>query len=463
MRGLSRGLGGLRASNPRTVSIGGPLSGPLAVHTSGRYLTRNGSPFLLIGDTPWSLPIDCTTSQIDSYLADRQGKGCTAILFELIENAYSHQTPRYRNVNGHDPFTSLTGTPSATAANWTLSDAYWDHIDYLIDGATSRGIVSCVTPAYTGYGGGGDGWLTAYSAASDGTLQSYGAALATRYAGKPIIWVMGGDDANDGQAAGNYGSGTTPQRTKQWQIALGIRSVDANALITGHTARNGTGGVSGEAYAAWTSGYTGFNVNNTYAQETLADGPGLAATAYGRSGPMPFFMIEAGYENTDGSDGGGIIPAIQSVLGGALGGWFGGHDVLWHMGSYTPPSTVAAALSTYLSGSWSVHSNFGALLTSKEWWKLAPQTGTTLVTTAKGTGASTICPALASDGSFAMIWTPSANFTVDMTALSPSSVRARWWNYSDGAFTAASGSPFSNTGTQAFTAPGDRILVLDAA
>jgi hypothetical protein len=273
--------------------------------------------------------------------------------------------------------------------------------------------------------------------------------------------VLGGDDANDVEASGNYGSGTTPNRTKQWQIVLGMRNVRTTDLITGHTARNGTGTVSGEAYKAWTTGYTGFNLNNVYCLEDLSDAPGLAATAYTRTG-FPFFMIEAGYENTDATDVGGVVPAIQAIMAGALGGWFAGHDALWHMGSYPPnDSGAASVLSTYLAASWEMHSNLGALLSSYSWHLLEPKTDTTLVTTAKGTGSSTICPALASDGSFAMVWTNDIDFTVDMTALTPSSVRARWWNYNDGSFTAIDTYP--NTGTQAFTPPAARILVLDAA
>ena len=47
---------------------------------------------------------------------------------------------------------------------------------------------------------------------------------------------------------------------------------------------------------------------------------------------------------------------------------------------------------------------FGAF----EWWKLEPKTDTSLVTTALGSGKSRICPALASDRSFAMVWTTGA-------------------------------------------------------
>lgn len=72
-------------------------------------------------------------------------------------------------------------------------------------------------------------------------------------------------------------------------------------------------------------------------------------------------------------------------------------------------------------------------------------------------------PARASDGSFAMIYTPGQNFTVAMSAMTSSSVRGRWYDPAAGSYSAASGSPYGNSGTQAFTAPGTRVLVLDGA
>jgi hypothetical protein len=451
-----------RTPTPATRANSAPLSlaaqvFPLSIDASGLFLKQaDGTPFILLGDTPWSLAVNCSNAQIDSYLNDRAAKGCNAIMINAVEKGYSSQTPIYRNVDGVDPFTVMS------PVNWTLNSSYWNRVDYIVNECKARGMVCIINPAYTGYGSGSDGWLGDYSGASDATLQAYGAALANRYTQGNVIWCLGGDDANDTEAAGNYGSGTTPNRTKQWQIVLGIRSVRTTDLVTGHTARNTTGTVSGEAFKAWTTGYTGFNLNNTYLLDNANDdGVALANTAYGRTG-YPFFMMEAGYENVDGSDPSGPIPAIQTVLRGGITGFFGGHDALWHMGSYSPNNSGAASvLSTYLAGSWLRYQYLASLLKSYGWHKLRPSTGTALVTTALGTGASAICPALATDGTFAMIWTPSQNFTVNLAAMAPSSVRARWWNPDSGAFTAIAN--YSNSGTQAFTAPGSRILVLDAA
>lgn len=424
---------------------------PLSIHSSGRYLvTASGQPFIIVGDTAWSIVGQLTTSQIDAYLNDRQAKGCNCIIANCPESSYTSQTPTYRNAYGDDPFTNMSGP------NWVLNNAYWNVVDHFVNGAKSRGMAVLFFPAY--WGQSGDGWYSELSAASDSTLQAYGAALATRYTQGNIIWCFGGDQSR-----------TASDRTKQWQIAVGIRSVRTTDLMSAHTARlqSPDDGVNGEAYRAWGGGsYAGFNLNNIYLRDDLDDGgPVMGANAYGRSPALPFFMIEAGYESTSNTMGGpDIVPIIRCVLAGGLAGGFAGHDVLWHFGCVAPDNIgAAAALSNYLAGSWEEMGYWGALIQSYQWWKLEPRTDTSLVTTSLGSGANRISPARASDGSFAMIHTPGQNFTVNMAALAPSSVRARWWNWATGSFTTATGSPFANTGTQAFTAPGDRVLVLDAA
>lgn len=433
---------------------------PLEIHTSSRYLIQsNGTPFLMVGDTPWSIPVQLTNTQIDTYLADRAAKGCTAILFNAIEKTYSSQTPVYNNVDGIAPFTNMTGP------NWVLNNTYWNRVDYIVNSAKDLGIVCLIAPAYMGYGGGLDGWEAEMSGSSDASLQAYGAALAARYTQGNVIWVMGGDSAGDDGDFGDYNSVTTPNRSKQWQIVVGIRTIRTTDIITGHTSRNQYGGaVDGESYNAWGGGtYVGWNLNNIYGLDNVTDMVGLSNSAYARSGPIPVFMIEAGYQDIDGSDPGGIIPAVQAMLGGARVGFFGGHDVLWHFGGYTPSMAPSVALSTYLSSSWQSYSNFGNLVKTYNWWLLEPRKDTSLVTVAPGTG-NVLCPAIASDGSFALIFSPNTtSFTVNMDQFSISNIRGRWYNWETDSFVNASGTPFTNSGTQVFTSPNfNRILVLDS-
>lgn len=416
---------------------------------ASRYITWNGSPFLLASGSPWSIVVQLTEAQMATYLDARQAQGFTGLLVNLIEHYFSSQSPLYQDVDGNVPFTGM----AQNSVDFTAPvSAYWSRVDTLFGLAKARGMMILAFPAYLGFGGGagiaGDqGWDYAVNQASAGDLQTYGAWLANRYGPGSsygnVIWAMGGDyDA--------------PDPSHQWNIATGIRSVDSNAIITYH------GGRTSSAYDN-VAGYTGFNLNNVYSDY---DGAcyALAATEFERNGPIPFIHIEGAYGNAQ-TAAECRRQYYHALLSGACGFSFGTYPV-WSFGDSNGDSGIgaASALSGYLDTTEAQEMAYAiALFSAYSWHLLAPQTGTALVTTALGTSTSRICPALASDGSFALIYTPSANFTVDMTALTPSSVRARWYDPTAGTYSADGASPLANTGTHAFTAPGERVLVLDAA
>lgn len=442
----------------RRTNRGGPsgpfLEWPLSVSSNGRHLTKpDGTPFFVHGDTPWSIEVQLTHAQVDTYLNDRAAKGFTALLFEAMEHLFSSQTPPWRNAqSGVDPFTTTT----ASSCSWTSRvESYWQTVDYIVAGAKSRGMACFITPAYLGFGGGaggsGDqGWNGAVVNANAADLQAYGAFLAQRYGQGygNVVWVMGGDYA-----------GTQAERDKQWNIATGIRSVTPNALITGHPQRS-----DAEAHPFW-NGYTGFNLNCTYGGQGAAEHD-LATTAYGRAGPLPFFFIEGDYED----DGAALAEirrqAYESLLSGACGHFYG-KSILWGFGEPNANGGLGAAnaLANHLDVTGAQQmAHLKSLFAAYQWWKLEPKRDTSLVSSSLGTGSTRICPARASDGSFAFIWVPTSQTpTVVMSALAPSSVRARLYDPTTGSYSTVSGSPFANTGTQNIATGGERVIVLDAA
>lgn len=420
---------------------------PLSINSGGRYLQDVvGRPFLIHGDTPWSIIAQLTNTQILTYLDDRQSKGFNTILFNAPEKYFTSQSPSYNDVDGNQPFT----TTSHTSASFdSMVDAYWQRVDYVVQQAKSRGILCIINPAYLGFGGGsgtsGDqGWDYHVDAALAADLQTYGANLQNRYGGYGnIIWCLGGDYI-------------PADVTKQWNIATGIRSVDPNAIITAHGSR------AVSAWASW-NGQAGFNLNNIYSD---TEEYSLAATEYARSGPMPFFLIEAQY------DGGPATPAdcrrqaYTSILSGSCGHLFGNYPI-WGFGEPNANGGAgpAAALTNGLTTTATSQMAYvKSLFTSYNWELLEPKTDASLVSSALGSGGSRVCPALASDGSFAMVWAPaSQTVTLVMSAMAPSSVRVRLYNTTDGSFSTVAGSPFVNTGTQDVATGGERIIVLDAA
>jgi len=120
--------------------------------------------------------------------------------------------------------------------------------------------------------------------------------------------------------------------------------------------------------------------------------------------------------------------------------------------------------------------NMKSFLESRPWYNLAPDDKhTTLIAgfgtfSSKGTvdGNDYATAARTPDGRLVIAYAPTLRpVTIDMTRLS-GPVTARWFDPANAAYIAIAGSPFSNTGTQTFAAPGrnhdgdgDWVLVLE--
>lgn len=415
---------------------------PLSVSSTSRYLqTAAGAPFLIHGDTPWSIAAQLTDAQVLQYLQDRASRGVNTILFNAIEHNFTSQTPKYRNVDGVDPFATMTDFGSA------LNSGYWNRVDLIVNTAKGLGMFVLMNPAYLGFSGTDEGWDDELLAESDADLQLYGQRLAQRYTQGNVGWCFGGD-ASPGATL----------KAKQLQILTGIRSVRTTDIVTGHSAPGAP------AFTNW-NGVAGYNLNSAYAD--VGDVYTACLTEFARTPTVPVFMIEAIYEQER-------IPAIsaaglrkqsyQALLSGACGQFFG-NSPIWHFqaSAYTFTS-YGGTWQSNLNSTGSQHQAFvKQLFSAFAWQKLVPKTGTELVTTSLSSGDTRICPALASDGSFAMIWKPgSGNSTVNMAALSITSIRARFYDTTTGTYSTVTGSPFANSGTQVINWPGERVLVLDA-
>lgn len=460
-------------ANQIVLSTSGSSRFPLSISGNSRYfIDTNSNPFFFLMDAGWEATVQLSAAQIDQYLNDRLSRGFTATILQMTTNLFSSQQPTYQNQYGNNPFSTInnSGSPNfiGTAVDFsTTSNAYWSIVDYYIQASYSRGMAVVAFPAYVGFPGSPptQGWYTAVMADTTGHLQTFGAFLATRYGGYGnIIWGMAGDNTLD-----------SSDLTQDQNIVTGMRSVRTDQLIYWKAQRNTSGWSMLTAGGGLTS-FPGFNVNNAYISNCSAVGYTQVTdslTEYGRSPTLPFFVDECHYEgDPDSPTANDIRLALYGpFLSGACGVTFG-NEQLWGFGcannliSNGPAATLASSMNTTGAQNSSIYST---ILQSYKWWLLVPKTDTSLVTTSLGSGASTISPALASDSSFAIIYTAGGTgFTVSLSALGHTNLRARWIDPTNGAFTTASGSPFSNTGTNAFTTPGnnnagdpDWILVLD--
>lgn len=438
---------------------------PVRVSMNGRYLEdANGKPFLLHGDTAWSVIVQLTKEEADEYLEDRRQKGFNAILVNLIEHYFAHNPPENRT--GDPPFT----TPADFA---TPNEAYFAHADWVIRKAGEKGLLVVLNPCYTGYTSNfttaREGWTAEIVANGPAKCRDYGRYLGNRYKGyRNIIWQAGGD------ATPPVGS---PLERNWLELLRGIKEYAPDHLWTAHWYRRTTA-LDQSSFAEYMSLDNAYGGSRSYIQ-TLR--------AYNRANPKPTYVNEAYYEDTRLVPGAGRPPLLRAqafwtLLSGAAGHLFGS-DRVWAFGAHVDGKPDAPQYD-WRAGMESQGSrdmvHVKRLFESRAWHELVPDQDHTVVTNGYGTfgeddrkpGGDYVTAARTGDGSLVMAYVPSTGtgirtITVDMTKLS-GAANARWYNPTSGKFSEISRSPLANSGSREFTTPGDNgtgtndwVLVLE--
>jgi hypothetical protein len=409
---------------------------PVRVEPGKRYLVdASGQPFFVNGDTAWALMVQLDLAGAEEYLEDRRSRGINAVAVELIENAFGDNAPN--NYAGAGPF--LVGRDFSTP-----NEAYFAHVAAIVGLAASKGILVLLAPAYMGYNGYDHGWYPDMVANGATKLRNYGRYLGARFAGHDnIIWVHGGDwnPPAEGVALGG-------------EIAEGIRDIDVTRrwLHTFHASGNTSALDSAAGNEPWLTTDIIYASDNTVVEE---------AYSTWSSAELPYFLYEAAYENASNSL---TIrkQAYQATLSGASGHVIGNATVWrfkagWQSALDSPASRAMPRIK--------------ALFTSRQWWLLVPDIGFTFLTGGNNPGPHQSPAALASDGSFGLVYTPEfRQLTVNLSRLAGPQVAVRWFDPLSGSYTPIAGSPFSATGNQAFVPPAinsegstDWVLVLESA
>lgn len=408
-------MSGLAAGSPAMASppAGAPRADasalPIRVERGKPYLTdAKGNPFLLHGDTAWSLIGDLTREDALHYLDDRHRRGFNTLVVSLIEFHYARNAPR--NAEGEAPFASPTSMSAPR-------EAYFRHADWVIEQAEQRGMLLLLAPAYLGLTGGHDGWYPLMQATGAEQLRAYGRYVGRRYAGRRnIIWMHGGD-ANP------------KDRSLSAAVAEGIREEAPSALQTAHC------GPEVMAIEYWGDhNWLGLNTLYTYKPVHLQ-----AEKARAFRARMPSILVESAYEDETGTG----VPAadahrvrtqaFQALLGGACGHVFGNNPI-WHFdgpGMSPAPTGWKAALASPGTRSMEV---FSSLISELSWWTLeaAPQ----IITSGAGSDADRAVAAAAPDGELAVVYGPSSRkLALDLRALKGPAISARWLDPATGAAT----------------------------
>jgi hypothetical protein len=414
---------------------------PLHVAASKRYLIdAAGTPFLMQGDSPWSLMVQLTREQVDQYLDDRRARGFNTLLTSLIEHYFADNPPR--NAYGDAPFLTPGdfGTPN---------ERYFAHVDWVLQRAKAKGFLVLLVPAYLGYNGGNQGWYSEMLANGSAKLRQYGRYLGQRYAGYGnILWTHGGD----------Y---NTPNRSIINEIVAGIREFDSTALHSAHCAPE-------SAATVCASGEPWLQVDNIYTRGSIR---AASMAEYNRTGTLPFFLIEGRYEDGgDGTEQRVRQQAYQTLLSGAMGQVFGNNPI-WHFDSPTglqAPMTWQQALDSRGAKSMT---HLRTLFAPRPWWTMEPDAANTTLTSGLSSGTDLAVAARAADRSFAIAYMPSLRtITVNLGQLAGPKVAARWYDPANGTYSAVTGSPFLASGSQSFRPAGnnasnygDWALVLESS
>jgi hypothetical protein len=406
---------------------------PLKKAESSRFLIdRNGKPFLIVGDSAWSLIVQLGEKEIDHYLEDRARRGFNSVIVNLIEHKFCTDPPRTRARIA--PFLN-PGDFSAP------NPAYFDFAHQVLKKANDRGIAVWLFPAYLGSGGGDEGWFREMKASGKANLRAYGRFVAKRFRDLPnIVWVVGGD--------------FTPAKADQWtitEVAEGIREEDTTHLMTAHGAPAENSAVADFGEQEW------LTVNAVYSYEKTLFRPLLAA--YHRQPIRPFVLLESVYEGEHDSKPEEIRrQAYWTILSGGCGQFFGNNPI-WHFdgpGLYPSKTIWQKALDG--TGSRDI-ATLRQLFVDLPWHELIPEENHLIVHKGYGKDLSTILTARTSDKRLAIIYVSSTGarsqaLTVDLRQFS-GPVSARWYNPTAGRFTAIGDRPFPNLATHSFQTPGD--------
>jgi hypothetical protein len=425
------------------------------VSTNQRFLqTEDGQPFFWLGDTAWELFHRLTLDEADDYLENRRKNG-----FNVIQSV---ALAEFDGLNAPNPYGE---TPLVANDPLQPNDAYFRHVDAIIDMAAQKGLYIGLLPTW------GDKvfrlWGVGPQIFNEDKAYAYGQWIAARYQDRAnVIWINGGDrpEERDGVNV-----------TAVWRrLAAGIRSVvGRQALMTYHP----SGGGSSANYFHeddW------LDLNMWQSGHSRLDSPNwdMIARDYARQPTKPMLDGEPNYEDHP------INPftrkwipeygcfteydvrkqAYRAVFAGACGHTYGHHAVWQFYEEKRKPVNFpqmpwrqaierpGAAQLKHLV----------ALVKSRPYFERIPDQS--LIASDARTGAAHIQATRAADGSFAFVYLPQAcqSVTVDARPLSGQKLNAWWYDPRIGTTT-----PIGEVEKSAdllFTTPDtgpDWVLVLD--
>ncbi|MBN1558786.1 glycoside hydrolase family 140 protein [candidate division KSB1 bacterium] len=387
----------------------------LRVSANHRYLEYDdGAPFFYLGDTAWELFHRLNREEADLYLSNRSRKG-----FTVIQAVVLAERDGLTAANAYGELPLKDRDPAQP------NDAYFRHVDYIVNKAAELGLYIGMLPTWGKYWSDNNPEQKIFHA---GNARRFGEYLGKRYKGKPIIWILGGD----------HNIHTEGERAIVEAMALGLKSGDdGEHLITFHP--RGPGLSSDYLHAA---DWLDFNMiqsshgahdhdNGLFVEHDYALSP-AKPTLDGepRYELIPVGFYFDGFNRQDWfNDYDCRQAAYWALLAGACGHTYGNNSV-WQM--YAPGRDAVL----WARMPWSEALDLPGALQMGYVRKLFESRPFTMLRPAQHiildgprSGGGKIRAALAHDGSFAFIYSPRGErFTIDRNVIRSNKKIEIWYD-----------------------------------
>jgi hypothetical protein len=430
--------------------------GPLKVSDNQRYLVhQDGTPFFWLGDTAWELFHRLNRDEADKYLKRRAEQG-----FTLIQAVALAEFDGLKEPNPYNQTPLLNNNPA------TPNEAYFQHVDYIVDKAAQYGLMIGLLPTW-GDKVFKDTWGKGPEIFTADNARIYGRYLGNRYKSRQnIVWILGGDrNPRDGSAD------MAVWRAMAEGVQEAVGGAD-KALMSYHPQPNGTDGGASKWFGA--DAWLDFNMHqNGHCRFTPVYDH--ISVSYNRRPTRPTMDAEPIYEDHPvcfnakdlGTSNAYDVRqyAYLDLFAGAFGHTYGCHDI-WQMYSANRPAVNGPHLF------WPEALELPAanqmqfvkrLLTARPMLDRVPDQS--LILENNLPAANRIQATRGLD--YAFVYTSSGlPFTVNPGKISGKSVTASWFDPRTGKTTAAG--VFGNQQPQVFTPPKsgygqDWVLLLDDA
>ena len=397
---------------------------PLALDGNGRtFNDKNGSPWLLHGDTAWGLienlcaEGDCgttggATDSIDDYLNDVQAKGFNAIIATSPEGYFTSHSPPYDDAYSDSPFQGSPNFNISTGIN--TSSPYWTHLEYVLNAANDRDILVLLAPFYGGFSN-SEGWQDYWGTTSQTDLVNYADWYCNRFGVYPNIMYSWGNDISTATWSSNA--------TKINAMANACAAADPDAFHMFH-------GRQSIAYASYTNLQSQGWLSARGFYGSFSDMFSVADTEYTASPSLPTFLFEGNYENNPSAPT-AEQQRSQYWLGALSGGRAGviyGNENIWtgvcntaQCNSFRTGGPTAWV--TSLGDTVRVDMQYLKSVLESVSWKLLEPTSST----------ANNAYATASDGSAIVAYTVNgASFNINTSALTDTDYTCVWYDPTNG-------------------------------